>query len=191
MNFFKTTILGGFIFLIPFVIVVVVVSKAFEIMLAIHAPLKAYIPTGSFRGIGIINLVVMLAILLLCFLAGLIVKSSWSNKMYHSLDASLLSIPGYTFFKGLTGSLSGPEETANNFLPVLARFDDYSQIGFEIERTDDNVVVYLPGAPNPLSGFIAYLNVKQVRRLEMSVSQALRNIRKIGRGSTGYSELEL
>ena len=39
---------------------------------------------------------------------------------------------------------------AKNMQPVLVRFDDNSQLGFEIERLDNGqVVIYLPGAPDP------------------------------------------
>jgi uncharacterized membrane protein len=53
------------------------------------------------------------------------------------------------------------------------------------------VVVYLPGAPNPWSGSVAYFNSERVKRLEMTLSQAVKNIQRIGRGSAGYGELEL
>jgi uncharacterized membrane protein len=87
--------------------------------------------------------------------------------------------------------MSSNEEAAESFLPVLVRFDDNTQIAFEVERTVDNVVVYLPGAPNPWSGSVAYFNVDRVKRLEMTMSQAVRNIQRIGRGSAGHGELEL
>jgi uncharacterized membrane protein len=53
------------------------------------------------------------------------------------------------------------------------------------------VVVYLPGAPNPWSGSVAYFNSERVKRLEMSVTQAVKNIQGIGRGSADYRELGL
>jgi uncharacterized membrane protein len=191
MNFIKTTIIGGLVFMVPIVIVVAIVGKAFRIMRTVAAPLKAYIPTGNIGGIAVANLLVMLAIVLVCFIAGLIAKSGVSKRMYRSLDATLLAIPGYAFIKGFTDSMSSTEEAAESFLPVLVRFDDNAQIAFEVERTGDNVVVYLPGAPNPWSGSVAYFNVERVKRLEMSVSQTVKSLQKIGRGSAGYGELEL
>jgi len=191
MGFIKTTIIGGLVFMVPVVIAVAIVGKAFQIMLAVAAPLNSYIPTGSIGGIAVANLLALLTIALFCFIAGLIARSQVSRRMYRSLDASLLAIPGYAFIKGVTDSMSSAEEAAESFLPVLVRFDDNAQIAFEIERTGDNVVVYLPAAPNPWSGSVAYFNVERVKRLDISVSQAISNLRKIGRGSAGYGELEL
>ncbi len=191
MNFIKTTIIGGLVFMVPVVIIVAIVGKAFRITRTVAAPLKAYIPTGYIGGIAVANLLVLLAIVLFCFIAGLIARSAVAKRMYRSLDATLLAIPGYAFIKGFTDSISNTEEASKDFLPVLVRFDDNAQIAFEIERTTANVVVYLPGAPNPWSGSVAYFNVDRVKRLEMTVSQAVRNIQRIGRGSAGYGELEL
>lgn len=191
MNFIKTTIIGGLVFMVPVVILVFIVGKAFGIMRTVAAPLKAYIPTGYIGGIAVANLLILLAIVLVCFIAGLIARSAVAKRMYRSLDATLLAIPGYAFIKGFTDSISNTDETAKSLLPVLVRFDDNAQIAFEVERTGDNVVVYLPGAPNPWSGSVAYFNIDRVKRLEMTVSQAVRNIQRIGRGSAGYGELEL
>ncbi len=191
MNFIKTTIIGGLVFMVPIVIIVAIVGKAFRIMRTVAAPLKVYIPTGTIGGIAVANLLLLLAIVLVCFIAGLIARSAVAKRMYRSLDATLLAIPGYAFIKGFTDSMSSTEDAAKSLLPVLVRFDDNAQIAFEVERTGDNVVVYLPGAPNPWSGSVAYFNVDRVKRLEMTVSQAVRNIQTIGLGSAGYGDLEL
>ena len=191
MNFIKTTIIGGLVFMVPIVIIVAIVGKAFRIMLMVAAPLMAYIPTGSIGGIAVVNLLLLLMIVLLCFIAGLIARSAVAKRIYRSLDATLQAIPGYAFIKGYTDSMSNTEEAAKSLLPVLVRFDDNAQIAFEVERTGDNVVVYLPGAPNPWSGSVAYFHVERVKRLDMTLSQAVSNIQKIGRGSADYGELEL
>ena len=74
---------------------------------------------------------------------------------------------------------------------LYLRFDDNAQIAFEVERSGNNVVVYIPGAPNPWSGSVAYFNVERVKRLDMSVSQTISSIKRIGHGSAGYGELDL
>ena len=191
MNFIKTTVIGGLVFMVPVVISVAIVGKAIRIMRAVTVPLKAHFPTGSIGGIAVVNLLLLLAIVLFCFIAGLIAKSSAAKRTYRSLDVTLQAIPGYAFIKGFTDSMSTTEEEAKSFLPVFVRFDDNAQIAFEVERIGENVVVYLPGAPNPWSGSVAYFSAERVKRLEMSVAQAIKSIRSIGRGSAGYGELGL
>jgi uncharacterized membrane protein len=190
MQFIKTTIIGGLIFLIPVVIVVAVVGKALEIMMLVAKPLDALVPVDSIGGIAMVNVLALLAIALCCFIAGVIARSALAKKGYRALDTALLAMPGYAFVKGFTDSMGSSEEAAKSFLPVIVQFDDNAQIGFEVERKGGGkVVVYLPGAPNPWSGSVAYFSEDRVKQLNMTVAQAISNIRQLGRGSTQYSEL--
>ena len=184
----KTTIIGGLIFLVPIIIVVAILGKAFELMIKVAKPLSEWIPLDSIGGVALANILAVLAILLCCLIAGIIAKGATAKRVLKSVESKLLvAIPGYTFVKGMTDSLSGSEEAAKAFVPVVAKFDDNAQIGFEIERTESgNVVVYLPGSPNPWSGSVVYVNEDRVERLDMTVPDAINNIKHLGRGSAAY-----
>ena len=189
MQFIKTTFIGGFIFLVPIVIVVVVLGEAFEIMMVVAKPLSDWLPVDSIGGIALVNVLALVAIGLLCFISGIIAKSFPAKNINRGLNNILLLLPGYAFFKGYADSMDRSVENAKSFIPVLARFDDYSQISFEIERTPrGNVVVYLPGAPNPWSGAVVYVEENRIERLDMSVSEAIKNIEQLGKGSSKYGE---
>ena len=47
MKFIKTTIIGGLVFMVPVVIVVVIAGKALEIMMLVAKPLGNLIPVDS------------------------------------------------------------------------------------------------------------------------------------------------
>jgi uncharacterized membrane protein len=186
----KTTIIGGLIFLVPIIIVVAVLGKAFGLMIKLAKPLSAWIPLDSIGGVALANFLAVLAIMLCCLIAGFIAKGSFAKRILNSLESKLLlAIPGYSFVKGMTDSMNSSEEAAKSFVPVIAKFDDNAQIGFEIERTErGNVVVYLPGSPNPWSGSVVYVNADRVELLDMTVPDAINNIRHLGRGSAKYGE---
>ena len=189
MKFIKTTIIGGFVFMVPLVIVAAVVGKALEIMTLVAKPMGNRIPVDSIRGVAVGNLLALLVLALLCFVTGLIAKSKMAKKVYHSLDSALLAIPGYAFIKGFTDSMTDSQEAAKFLIPVLVRFDDYEQIGFELERLKQGkVVVYLPGPPDPRSGSVVYLSADRVKRLDITVAQASNNLRHLGRGSQQFLE---
>jgi uncharacterized membrane protein len=96
----------------------------------------------------------------------------------------LNTFPGYAFIKGFAENLRQAEQLAGNFLPVVVRFDDYVQIAFETHRDSaGKVAVYLPGAPNPWSGTVVYVSQERVQPLAMTLTEALRNIRTLGKGS--------
>ena len=51
------------------------------------------------------------------------------------------------------------------------------------ESRGGNVVVFLPGAPNPWSGSVVYVSEDRVESLDMAPIDAVKNIRVLGRGS--------
>lgn len=186
----RTTIIGGAIFLVPLVIVVAIAGKAIQLMMVIAEPIDDLIPIENVAGIAFVNILAIVAVLVLCYLAGLSAQSGYGKKLRDSIHTVLLNvIPGYAFVKGLTDNMDSNTEAAKEFIPVIVKFDDNAQIGFEVERSPDNyVVVYLPGAPNPWSGTVAYFKEEQIQKLDMTVRQAIQNIQQLGRGSAAYSQ---
>jgi uncharacterized membrane protein len=184
-RFIKTTVLGGVILLVPLVIVAVVLGKAYALMLKVAKPLSAWIPLDAIGGVALANILAVLAILLCCLIAGILAKGPKAKRLLSSVESKLLvAIPGYTFVKGVTDSLNSSEEAAKNFVPVVVKFDDNAQIGFEIERNEKgNVVVYLPGSPNPWSGTVVYVEEDRIELLDIPVPEAIKNIRHLGRSS--------
>lgn len=189
MNFIKTTTIGGLVFMVPIVVIIMILGKAFELMLKVARPIDRLIPIESIGGIAFANLLALLAILVICFVAGVIARSSLAKKFYQTIDSGLLVIPGYAFIKAYTDSMKLGQAEAKSMQPVLVRFDDYSQLGFEVERLDNGqVVIYLPGAPDPWSGTVAYVDANRIKKLELSASEAISNVRRLGRGSQTFQK---
>lgn len=188
-QFIKTTILGGLIFLVPLFIVTIVLAKAHGLMVKVAKPFSELIPLDTIGGVAIANILAVLAILLCCLIVGLIAKGDAAKRLLKSVEEKLLVIPAYAFVKGVTDSLISSEEAAKSFVPVIVRFDDNAQIAFEIGRSESgNVVIYLPGSPNPWSGSVVYFEEDRVEQLDMTVPEAINSIRHLGRGSAKYGE---
>lgn len=183
-GFLKTTIIGGIVFLIPLIIIVAIIGKAFAIMEKVADPLSSMVPIDSVGGITIVNLIALSLILLVCFLAGLAARTVPAGKLVHFLESHILShIPAYAFIKGMTASIAGAED-GTGMTAVLARLDEYSQVAFEIERVEGgNVIVYLPGAPNPWSGTVCVMTEDRIQPIDTTMMSAVQNIRHLGRGS--------
>jgi len=189
MQFLKTTALGGLVFLVPLVIVAVIVGKALELTRGVFLFLESKLPMVTVSSFLVLNLLALFTLLVLCFAAGLCARSGPGRRLQAKLDASLAGIvPGYSFLKSLTQGLRANEENSEVFLPVLATFDDNSQIAFEVERSETGkVVLYLPGCPDPWSGSVIYMDAERVEPLGMTTNEALKNIRKLGRGSAAHA----
>ena len=63
-EFIKSTVIGGVVFLVPIVILVVVLAKAFEIMKALAAPLANTMPIDTVGGFAVANLITIAFIVL-------------------------------------------------------------------------------------------------------------------------------
>lgn len=197
MNFIKTTVIGGIVFLVPVIVILVVVIKAYELMLRVAHPIGRLFPIDSIGGVAIANLLALVAVLLVCFFAGVVAKSSLARRFYRHIDNGLLAIPGYAFIKAFADNLKMDEAEARSLQPVLVQFDDNAQLGFEVERLDAEaderlgeglVVIYLPGAPDPWSGSVVYIPAHRVHTLPLTVPQAVNHIRRLGRGAQAFAE---
>ena len=184
-NFFKTTIIGGLIFLIPIVVLSVILGKGLKIMMVVAEPLDKLIPIESVGGVALVNILTVLCLLAGCFFAGIAAKSKLGKTTFDMIDAKLLLfIPGYTYVKSMTSAFVDEEDSGKVLKPIVAILDDQSQLAFEVERTDDGqVVVFLPGTPDPRSGNVVYLNSDRVKPLDIEFGEVTRSLRIYGRGS--------
>ena len=133
-HFMGTVLIGGVLFLIPLVVVVIIFGKAFRIMKVVATPVSRLIPVDSVAGFAVVEIVTLTILMLACLLAGLLARSPWGRKLHSKLDSVLLQlIPGYAWMKGITGGV-GDEEAGALLKPVLVKFDDQSQLAFEVDR---------------------------------------------------------
>jgi uncharacterized membrane protein len=181
----KARILGGAIFLIPGVLALWVLAKVFgllrELALAVGSTLGIELPWGGV----LLDVVVVAAVVFLCFLAGSIAERAAARRLRSKLDSVLLgAVPGYAFVKGLAENIQQSEAAASSFTPVLVTMDDCSQVAFETDRIEGGAVaVYLPGAPNPWSGNVIFVSPDRVKKLDVSATEALKILHALGRGS--------
>ncbi len=183
-KFITTTAIGGVLFLIPLVFVAVILGKAYSIMMLVAEPINKIIPIDSVAGIGLVNILALILLLLVCVLAGVIAQSAPARVLYRKLDAVLLElIPGYAWNKTVLAGLAG-DERVEQFKPVLVRLDDMQQVGFEIERTPgDLVVVFMPGAPDARSGSVAYFTPDRVQALDADFLAIHKSMQHMGKGA--------
>jgi len=187
VGFLKTTIIGGLIFLIPFVLIVSVLGKAIKTMIVVARPLEKMIPLESIGGIAVVHILAILLLVLICFLAGLFARSSTGKRAFDWLDSKLIMmIPGYSFIKGFAGTIE-KDESKTVMIPVLAKLDDQTLLGFEVERlSDGQVVVFLPGSPDTTSGTVAYMTEDRIQKLDIDFAATYKILRTLGRGSEQF-----
>jgi uncharacterized membrane protein len=182
VGFLKTTIVGGIVFLVPVIVVLVIFGKAIEMMIRLSQPFVRWLPFSIPGEFIIVNLLAVLLILLLCFMAGFLAETRGARRLVRALEARFLDrIPIYSLVKGVTSSLAADGED-KQLAPVYVQFDDCAQVGLEVERlADGSAVVFIPAAPNAWSGSVLVVAANRVTNIDATMLTAVQNIRHLGR----------
>jgi uncharacterized membrane protein len=180
----KSTAIGGVVFLLPLVLAVVVFGKAFNIVKTVSTPVANLISAERVAGYAVADLLALTVLLVVTVLAGLLARSPVFDDFYRKIDAIILQlIPGYSYIKGMTGSISD-SDAEQSLKPVAAIQDDTVLIGYEVERlTDGWVAVYLPGAPDARSGSVGYFTDDRIVPLDTDFAGIASCLKTLGRGS--------
>ncbi len=183
IHFIKTTVIGGVVFLVPIVFLVMIFTKAAELMMMIAEPMAEWIPVDSVGGVALANVIAGAAIVVVCFVAGLLARRALVKTTVDKLETNVLTkVPGYVIVKGMLSGLHDDERY--QLKTVMASFGSSERIGLEIERLQDGrVVVFTPGAPNPWSGIVHILAAENVQSLDLPMSEYVENVERYGQGT--------
>jgi uncharacterized membrane protein len=74
--FLKTTIVGGALYLVPIVLILVVLRKVHAITIKLIAPMAQQLELHDIGGINLARLLAVVGVVLICFLAGLFARTA-------------------------------------------------------------------------------------------------------------------
>ena len=180
-SFIKTTLIGGLFFIIPIVLLVYLIGKVIGIFRKMVAPIADKIDFSLLGGEMTSRIIATIVLLLVCFIGGLFAKTKIANQLKEWVEDNILSnIPGYTLLKGMSETAVGLE--SNNLKEVvLVDIEEVWQIGFLMERLDDDLnAVFIPGAPNPMSGNVVFVKWDRLKKLDIQGINAMKIARKLG-----------
>jgi uncharacterized membrane protein len=184
IQFLRTTLVGGLLFLVPLIALAVVIEKAYVLSRGIMVPLADHLPFDSFIGLPTPIFGAIIVVILFCFLTGLFARTMVARIDMEWLEIEMLSkVPGYLLLKGMSESMLGVEQQGGSPV-VLVRFDDSWQLGLEIERLECGLVaVYIPGAPNPQSGSMLLMDADRIVHTKLSLAALLKFSKSVGVGA--------
>ncbi len=195
VDFVKTTVIGGLLFLVPAVLIVLLIKQAVLLARKILVPIEKLLPIENIAGVAVEHLVAIVLILAVCFAAGLAARTSPGAKLNAWLERAILRrVPGFGLIKRVTHEMANIE-SKSDFSVALARIEDAWVLSFIVEKLDSGLLaVFVPSAPTPAVGSIYYLTEDRVKRLDVPVASAIQCIMRLGVGSKelleGYPNLE-
>jgi len=182
LNFIKTTVIGGLVFLVPLMVLIYIFGKAIGFMMVIAQPLADWLPLDTVGGVALANLLAILAVILVCFIAGLVARYSVASSFVETLESKvLMNIPGYTMIKGIKSGFD-PSET-KGIKSVALQLGSAERIALEIEKLPDGrSMVYIPSAPSAWSGVTQILPADQITYLDIPATKVLELTERYGHG---------
>jgi uncharacterized membrane protein len=180
--FLKTTILGGVLVLLPLLIIVAAVQKAFGIAVSILEPIENLLPGLTVLGVRLPYVMAALIIVLICFLAGLLARTELGTRFRRNLERRVLDrIPGYAMFRSM---VSGTLPTDQPVDVALVEMEGMQCIAFVMERNPNGyVTLFVPSAPTPTAGSVFFVEASRVQVIDASIKDALNCISRLGMGS--------
>ena len=154
-EFTKTTLIGGILIVLPIYVAILLLLKAFSGLLTLVKPITAGIPAAvEFR-----QLVAILALVAICSIMGLIVRTGPGLRAKNAFEGAVLSkLPGYTLLRGLAGRIAGQADEPT-FTPALVEIEEALVPALIIEELEDgSYTVLVPSVPTPMAGALYILS---------------------------------
>jgi len=178
-EFAKTTLIGGFLILLPIYLCVLLLLKTLQGLMALVSPVTAQIPAAmQFR-----EVLAVLIVVAVCFVAGLLVRTGPVARGVSTLERNLLEkIPGYSLLRGFASRIGGREDAAT-FEPALVEIEDALAPAMIIERLPDGrFTVLVPSVPTPAEGALYVLPADRVHPVDVPLHKLLKVYSKWGEG---------
>jgi uncharacterized membrane protein len=183
-GFLRATLVGGLLFLLPVVLIVIVLSHAMQLAVKVAKPISSLLPVEAVIGIRGETCLAVLLLILLSLGAGLVAQTKAGKRILSWSENSFLGgLPQYQVMKSMAEGLAHVE-SAESVHPALVSIEDGWQMGYLLEPLEKGwVAVFLPQAPTPMSGNVMYLPADRVRPLGITMVQAMAIVKHIGVGS--------
>ncbi len=178
----KATLVGGLLFLVPLILMLLVLGKGLELAKKAIGPIVKHAPVHSVAGVTMATLASIAVLLAIALLVGFFAQTQTGRRLKEWLESTILGkVPAYSILRGMLEPSAVGEGRAT---PALAWIEESWVYALVMEVHEDGQrTVFVPGAPSPLSGAIYFLPESRVRPLDIPLPAFFKEIRSIGLGS--------
>lgn len=178
---FINLLLGGVFFLIPVLIGIVLISKAFKILNPISMAIANFLDKSSFLKVFLVELISLFILTGICYLAGLLLKKGIIKNWKGNIEEKLFFLfPG---LQRLKMSLLGGQKShwGEKWQAAIIKEDQHYRIGFISEsESPDFFCVYLPDAPRMDAGEVRYYPCDTFEYREISLKELTDSFQAFG-----------
>ena len=187
-----TTFLGGFLIVLPAYLAILAFNKMIKGLVGlIFVFLK---PIAAILGLAESDIAIPVAsiiFILICFIAGLIVQSSYGRIFKKSLEPLFMKIPGYLLIRSLIRRVASMEQSESFAVAFVAVGEIHEALspGFLIEHHENGFyTVFVPAVPTPTVGGIFLVAEDKVFIVDVPLLDMVKFITKWGESSPALLE---
>ena len=183
--FFKTTLIGGLVVIVPIVLTVLILIEAVDLVLDVLRPIIEMLPDQTIAGVTIATLIALGLVLGACFAAGLMLRSKRGAAITDWIEKKVLGlVPGYNMFRNIVRRVANIQDTADLMPAVVNTIPGTQVLAFIIEEHENgDCTVFIPSSPALTVGSIQHVIAEKVRKLDVPIQQVANCIMEWGAGS--------
>ncbi len=183
----KTTVIGGFLIVMPAYLAVLVFYGIMKKLIALTISLLK--PITYFPGVresDIATLSALIIFLLICFIAGLVAQSNYARIFRNALEPVFKKVPAYLVLRRLTSSIIKMKE-GEKYDPAFVALGDSTEAlspGFLMEKHENaTCTVFVPAVPTPTVGSIYIVPNHRIYPVNVPVTDMVKFISRWGEAS--------
>ena len=180
LEFILRAVLGGFLFVVPTYLAILLLLKAMKTLAAVVRPLARLLP----ESVPAEMFLSLLVVLVICFLIGAAFRTRAGSILGERIEKALFErIPGYSLIRSLTQQIAGSSDD-KVWKPALFELEECLVPAFIIEEFEDGrYTIFVPSIPTPFAGAVFIADRARVHPLDVPFTDALRTVSKWGSGS--------
>jgi len=186
-KFLRTTLIGGLVALAPLTLIILLFRWIINLIGRTLTPLVDRMvqdpDADPFFKLAL-YILTFLAILLIFFVIGLVIRTRMVVFLNKAEDLYLAKIPGYKIAKETVQQFFGKNKS---FFKEVVLVDIFKSgvlmTGFITDDQGEVITVFVPTGPNPTSGNIYHMPRDQVLKTDATVDTGMKSIISCGAGS--------
>ena len=188
LEFTRTTVIGGALFLLPISVALFVLGKVLGLMEELTKPVTEALGVTSVGGVAVGDLVAILAFFLAAFFAGLFARTESGQAALTWMRQGIAAIiPQFSLIQNVAQTL-GTGDDAAEMPVVLVPVESGWALGLQLHAGGDWHAVFLPDAPQMSSGSVAFAHTDRIHRTDLTLTQLWGLLRARGKGSSTVLE---
>lgn len=190
-KFIFTTLIGGFLVILPLAIFIGILSFVYGIVENLIQPIAKLFSDAGLPEI-LLNLIALGIVIGFCFLVGLFVRTRIGNTTFQYVEKEVLDrLPFYNTIREIVQQVFGKKESSFSQVVLLKVFGS-TMTGFVTDQSANDIyTIFVPTAPNPTNGFVVHMHKEEINFVDTSPEDAMRTIIGVGTGSHILFEPEL